>query len=359
MLSVLVTQLKSWPEIFREFEFWFETISESPAYTDFVERHGLPSNFFRFAPRRLGSPYDIQANSDDVLIDIGGIAYPDGAAVGNLRNFRRHRYFASRGTRSIFFTQDFGPAEKLFTRWLAKLAITGADAIFARSEQSKEFLSLIAPSAQILGPYPDCTFALEPARLPDPFASKRYAVVVPSAIMWNKYGEHYLDTLLEITQAVPDDLAVLLMVHNFTANGNVSDRLVCDLVADRLRALRKVEIHSANSTPAELKAILCGAEAVISSRYHALVGALTSDTPAFAIGWSHKYSEFLKLYDLGEWSLNLAEVPKNKAELRTFASNVICEIFSEEKAENLVAINRDLKTRVDASFSKLRILLNK
>jgi len=358
MLSVLVNHLKSWPEVIDRYDIWFETISSSSAYSRFVERHGVPANFFRFKPRRFGDPYDIEARSGDVLIDIGGIAYPDVAGIGNLRNFRRHRYFASRGTKAIFFTQDFGPTDRVVTRLLAKAAIGGADAVFARSERSKAYLSAIVPSVPILGPYPDCTIALEPAPMPSNSLGGSYFVVVPSAIMWNKYGERYLEFILELIHSVPDCLDVLLLVHNFTPNGGTSDSAVCDLIAGRLSGVRKVEIYRQNASPNELKGVLMRATAVITSRYHALVGALSSGTPAFALGWNHKYTEFLKLYGVRDWSLDLLNLPGAKTDRRILASKIISKLLSGEGEEILGAVNRDLKQQVGSSFQRLRGLLS-
>jgi len=55
-----------------------------------------------------------------------------------------------------------------------------------------------------------------------------------------------------------------------------------------------------SDSPLILKGYLAQARLVISSRFHALVGALSQGVPSIAVGWSHKYDLLLQDYGCPE-----------------------------------------------------------
>lgn len=358
MLTTVVTKLLSWSEIRENFDFWFETINESNDYATFVDSLGLPGRFFRFEPRRLGAPYHIDANSSDIVIDIGGIAYHGGNAKANLRNYRRHRFFASRGAKMVFFTQDFGPTEDALTRFLARRALAPSRIVFSRSQRSKTLLEQIVPSATVTGPYPDCTFALEPETPTLPIRAEKYAVIVPSAIMWNTHGVGYLDLLEAIATQFPDDHVVVILSHNFTPNGGTSDTEVCKQLAQRLQGRRDTLLHVDKRPATELKAILADATAVVTSRFHALVGAMSGGTPAFAIGWNHKYEEFLAPYQMKDRSLAMDDIPQDPSLLAELACDIVSALLERTDRSEISAVNATTQKQVEQSFSELRHVLS-
>jgi len=52
--------------------------------------------------------------------------------------------------------------------------------------------------------------------------------------------------------------------------------------------------------PRQAKGILASCRAVVGSRYHALVGALSQCTPALGTGWTHKYRALFRDYSCDE-----------------------------------------------------------
>ena len=44
---------------------------------------------------------------------------------------------------------------------------------------------------------------------------------------------------------------------------------------------------------AQVKSVIGSCDILLSSRYHALIAALSQQVPAVAIGWSHKYDELM------------------------------------------------------------------
>jgi polysaccharide pyruvyl transferase WcaK-like protein len=67
------------------------------------------------------------------------------------------------------------------------------------------------------------------------------------------------------------------------------------------------------SDPLVLKGILGAATLVVSSRYHALISAMSQGVPVVATGWSHKYATLLEDFGIPE---QLIDVLADPGELR-------------------------------------------
>lgn len=356
MLETMIQQILALPHS-EEYEIWIETLSNSSVYGEFCDRLGIPHNLFLFSPRNI-SAYDIDPKPDDVMIDIGGINYTDKSTITNLRNYRRHAFFIKKKMRLLYFTQDFGPARKPITKLLGRRVMSRADHIFSRSPHSLAMLKELLPDANVSGPHPDCTLVLAPT--PPPRKPEgRYVTLVPSAIMMNDHGERYLDFMTKIGEALPENITPIVLAHNFTANGATFDTVVCDALHERLSKSRTTMLFKDPWTPSELKGLLKDADAVITSRFHAMVGAMSSNVPAFAIGWSHKYQEFMALYGKDDLSYDMRKLPEDAAGVVAAAQDVVARslnVAEEERAEFL-GINAKLRSRVQTSFRELSRLL--
>jgi polysaccharide pyruvyl transferase WcaK-like protein len=90
---------------------------------------------------------------------------------------------------------------------------------------------------------------------------------------------------------------VLLIPHEIKAQQTINelndDRLLIMKVAAVLGSKRVVAM-TGNYTAPQVKSIISHLDLLIGSRFHALVGALSSHVPVVALGWSHKYVELLR-----------------------------------------------------------------
>ena len=100
--------------------------------------------------------------------------------------------------------------------------------------------------------------------------------------------------ILEIAKVIPLKYTVIIMSHNFTKNRETSDIEICSLLYNQVKVFRDVELVDKPFTADVCKGILSDASGVISSRYHAAVGALTSGVPTLTIGWNSKYDELMR-----------------------------------------------------------------
>ena len=336
---------------------FIEKLDDSPAYSDFKERLPFGVDFINFSPKKLLKPYDVDISYGDVVVDIGGINYHDRSLKANVRNLVRHFYFLRKKAQLIFFTQDFGPAQKISTKIIAKFVYSRSKAVFMRSEQSKVFLEDLLGNnsrVKICGAFPDCTFMLESdGNLESDKLPSNYFVLAPSAIMYNQYGEDYIKLFVKLSTKFAKSFYPVILLHNFTKNGESSDHFVCTQL---YRDLEKNNVASTliveEKTPSELKAILKGSQFSISSRYHVVVGSMSSGVPSIALGWSHKYLEFLNLYSMRQLNVEYGEESY---------FTVVSEFGDVSNLNDLKltieATNLKLKRKVAASFEELFVML--
>jgi len=330
---------------------FIETLDERDVYDHFIRRMDLGINKTQFRPKNLISPYDVDVSADDIVIDIGGINYHDKSVKANIRNFIRHSYFLRKRAKLVFFTQDFGPANKFITKSIVKAVYRRASAVFMRSGESKAFLeNVIGRSETILGPFPDCTLLLDAAYFNDfDKLPENYFVLAPSAIMYNQYGDEYIDEFVKVTEKLCTHLTPLILVHNFTSNGATSDLIICKKLHEKILA-KNIECNflSEDRKPSELKYILKNAKFSITSRYHVLVGSMSSGTPSFAVGWNHKYKEFMSLYGLQE---NIVKFECGFSQ--KIIDMALIVIDGVDQKDKVFRINITLKEKIKYSFQQL------
>jgi colanic acid/amylovoran biosynthesis protein len=73
--------------------------------------------------------------------------------------------------------------------------------------------------------------------------------------------------------------------------------------------------------PLALKGVLGAATIVVSSRYHALVSAMSQAVPVVATGWSHKYATLLDSFGCGEQLVD----PRAQVDLLRARLQVACD----------------------------------
>lgn len=308
---------------------------------------------FRFIPRKIISQIFLGYKSEsrrikaDLVIDIGGLSFPENSIRASIRTFMKHLPFILRFKRRIFFTQDFGPINKFVNKVIATKTLLTAKAIFVRSDKSKtEVEKLWIRKSKIVGPFPDSTLTLQPEEyLSDKLNNLTpYVVVSPSVVMLVKHGNDYLKYLIETIKSLQSNFKVILLAHGFLGQGQKGDDFVCEKL---LKQIEDVEYIGENIDPRKFKYILSKAKWVISSRYHAVVGAVSSGVPAIAIGWNPKYESFLNLYGLKK--LNVDFNPGAAVEINTLINN----FDYDELVKIIVSRNVSLKEKAKESFDLL------
>lgn len=102
---------------------------------------------------------------------------------------------------------------------------------------------------------------------------------------------------------------VILIGHQLYKDNSEKkdDRILCNYLLKSLnKSLPVVHVDKFLSA-AQVKSIIGNCDMAISSRYHALIAALSQGVPAIAIGWAHKYDELMGELGLSSNLLSLSK----------------------------------------------------
>ncbi|UCG57799.1 MAG: polysaccharide pyruvyl transferase family protein [Phycisphaerales bacterium] len=108
---------------------------------------------------------------------------------------------------------------------------------------------------------------------------------------------------------------VVLMGHELRRNNSqvMDDRRLCNYLLSCLDESLPVVHLDEVLTAAQVKSVIGNCDLLLSSRYHALIAALSQGIPSAAIGWSHKYDELMAEVGL---SSNIISLSKTSEEIR-------------------------------------------
>jgi colanic acid/amylovoran biosynthesis protein len=143
----------------------------------------------------------------------------------------------------------------------------------------------------------------------------------------NGQDNTYIETLRDIIRHLCSrhGAQVILIGHELRPNNSEvpDDRILCNYVLKSLDKSLSV-VHVDKFIPAaQVKSIIGNCDLLLSSRYHALIAALSQGIPSAAIGWSHKYDELMAEVGLG---LNIISFTKPAPEILQNIDSIIARL---------------------------------
>ncbi|MBW8016064.1 MAG: polysaccharide pyruvyl transferase family protein [Planctomycetes bacterium] len=122
---------------------------------------------------------------------------------------------------------------------------------------------------------------------------------------------------------------VLLLGHELRLDNTSikDDRTLCNYLLSLLDKSLPVVHLDKFLTAAEVKSVIGNCDLLVSSRYHALIAALSQEIPVAAIGWSHKYDELLTEVGLSSHLIS----PESEIEGALVNIDSICESLPQNK----------------------------
>ncbi|HEX2208227.1 MAG TPA: polysaccharide pyruvyl transferase family protein [Longimicrobium sp.] len=260
----------------------------------------------RMVPARVRHRYGLVTEAEiRGVLDASGFAYSDqwgpSAAEGLARLSGRWR---RQGKRVVLLPQALGPFRDPDVRDAFRRALDAVDLVFARDRVSLEYARALGPSRARVEQAPDFTVSM-PGTLPPGYEPRPGQVaVVPNLRMVDKgeadASDRYVAALAECVRHLrARGYEPFILVHDPTGDFVMAERLR-ERTGGELRVVHEDD-------PAHLKGILGSCHAVIASRFHALVSAMSQAVPSLAMGWSHKYEMLFEDFGADECVVNAAD----------------------------------------------------
>lgn len=302
----------------------------------------------RFAGQRLKLGL-LHGSEIDVVLDASGFAYGDfwGRAKFVSRLGAPAAAWKAEGKKVIALPQAWGPFDTAGFAEAVKTGLARLDLVFARDRQSMAYLQAAGVTPE-LGP--DFTNLLAPALAPRHADLAGAGFIIPNSKMLEARGEAAREDYINfLARAVATLQTVTDRVHILVHEGK-KDRALADALNRRLPAPLQI-VDPAD--PLDTKAILAAAGALVSSRFHGLVSALSGGVPSLACGWSHKYEELLGDYDAAAHVVQLGEPELWDVTLARFADDA-CD---PEFLDRLAAAARREKDRAAEVWQKVAAVI--
>lgn len=255
---------------------------------------------------------------------------------------------ASRGRPYVFLPQAFGPFGAGRASSAFGAALDRAALVCVRDEQSGQYLrELCGHMPEHCARYPDFTIGVSG----DTRAAARWGVdrstvlLVPNRHMASASNSNaewragYVQFLTGLAQnLLREGHKVAVLNHE-----GRDDAPLCDRVAAAAGGLKVIR----ESDPRATKGVIGSAAAVVCSRFHGCVAALSQGVPCLGTSWSHKYGALFAEFEVDEWLLRDCDVPSAAARLRHLLENPAVH------AGKLLTRAAALATETDAMWSRV------
>jgi len=298
-------------------------LSALPALIDGLIRHlglRLPNALMPESLREL--------RNSAVLLDISGISLADGREKFLPFNLLCTWPATLTGAPVVKLSQAMGPARKFLTRHFSRFIFRRTSRIFARGSNTLELITAVAPeekcaiAADIAFLYQN-NYALLPqwsnnldslirmlAEAQESILTISVSTVV--AQMAEKCGQNYVDTIGSTIEKLVDDGYRIVVFPNACREGTNSthnnDIPVIRAIGERIGKLERAHLVDYMINTAAIRTLLGTCDALITSRFHAMVAGLGLGVPTLVLGWSHKYQEVMATFGTEEHYLGWDEM---------------------------------------------------
>lgn len=284
----------------------------------------------------------VQRSEIDGLVDISGYAYGDAWKSSGDRVLVAERY-RQRGKPVVLLPQMLGPFERTDSRSAFRRLAAAADLVYARDPVSLEYALDASDGGARIELAPDITIGFECPVPPLGWHERQAVYVIPNEKVLQKagseWGASYVEHMGRLVRVLHEQKASVELLLHESRGG---DRDVAQEIV-KSSGVGELPVREERD-PIRLKRRLARARLVIGSRYHGLVSALSSGTPAIALGWAHKYRTLQN--DFGVPELQHGGQDSVDA-LLDLATGVLDETTWNSKHAVIVARGAELKRRLE------------
>lgn len=256
--------------------------------------------------------------NSDVVVDVAGISFADGRGIPIVvYNALMTGVPLLLGVPTVKAAQALGPFSSPVNALLSRLVLHRVTAICARGARTREHLDSLRLTNVV--DVADLAFSLEESA-DLPMAVERgvsqltngFIVVMPSAVVRGIVegnGDNYVQLMATLIRQIRSvtGKGVVIAPHSYRVGhgeGRMNDGPVCREVGQELASDSGVVVVDADLTAGELRKLIGMADVLVTSRFHAMISGLCTETPTVVVGWSHKYREVLDDFALVEFGMD-------------------------------------------------------
>ena len=226
----------------------------------------------------------------------------------------------------VLYPQTIGPFHFRITKFLSKMVLDKCDVIFLRDKRSEEILRELGVKGPIIQHTADIAVLQEAISLQEARELLRKEEVCLngrpligiSALKWNyikskgksNYNDYkysiakIADYLIENMDAQVIFIPTNLRMHGCTNNDFETSKEIVDQIKNK----KRVVILSRLYRPDEMKGIMGLLDMCIATRMHACIFSTGIATPTISINYQFKVFEYMKLMDLGEYTIDIDQI---------------------------------------------------
>jgi polysaccharide pyruvyl transferase WcaK-like protein len=317
-----------------------------------ITRFGRSKLAFALMPSSFRRTFGMVSEGEvDGIVDAAGFALGDQLPGTTARRFATDcQRWKSQGKPIVLLPQALGPFDKKDSRAEFRKIAYHIDLLFARDIESLKHAQLAAPEhADKMQLAPDITIGLDAPKVERRDIGNQTALLVPNVRMTDRpspgTARLYAPFMARCARQCSElGLQPALLIHDDDEDHNLIEP-ICQEYGANLPVIREIN-------PLKLKGILKGVRIVIGSRFHALVGSLSSGVPSIAVGWSHKYGRLMEDFQCPEMEVSVESPPEQVRRL-------ISEVHEEHKARsaNLRLVTQALRTNLDSAWKQVETAL--
>lgn len=293
--------------------------------------------------------------NSDVVVDVAGISFADGRGIPIvIYNALMTGVPLLLGTPTVKAAQALGPFKSPVNSVLSRLVLPRVTTICARGARTREHLDSLNLSNVV--DVADLAFSLdESAELPSDVATSissltdGFIVVMPSAVVkgiFENGGDNYVEAVATLVRQLraTTNKGIVIAPHSYRVGhgeGRMNDGPVCREVAAQLSGDARVVLIDADLAAGELRKLIGMSEVLVTSRFHAMISGLCTETPTVVVGWSHKYREVLDDFGLVDFGMDsqVLKTPKVVVD-KVVSSLASADIIRQSMKEALPAVRQ-------------------
>jgi coenzyme F420-reducing hydrogenase beta subunit/polysaccharide pyruvyl transferase WcaK-like protein len=255
----------------------------------------------------------------DLVIDEAGVSFVDSRGlIMNLYAFVQAATPMLLGIPVVKYSQALGEFNSKINKMLARIVLPKMKLICARGEVTKKNLEgigitdnvkLCADGAFSMPDDPYWSNKINQLCKEDAFYNNKVIGLSLSSVVEKRCkitGINYVQIMTDFIDYLNETGFSVLMIANAARIGSSKSRnndlLVCGDVYENPRYKDKNRWYNEEMCPEQIRELISHCEALVGSRFHAMIGALEKGIPVLLIGWSHKYKEILDMFNLGKYA---------------------------------------------------------